>query len=212
MFYPFKEPIMRNIICCILGIILIASCGLGSSNKPESRSMRYNSDTLVKFKQFLEKFKPLKLPYYANTSCYEPDSNMSMHLDPVNDSLFVKHCEMGISVGLFPDTSTFYALIYGGAAACYLPILAVYSKDGRQICEEQIANGCGCGPGYTCHDSIAIKSMTDITQIFNQEMVDLDSLGKEIESTRQKTFDVNKFYIDESGKINKKTTHKIIKK
>ena len=202
---------MRKFIFYFLVAIIFISCGQSNTDNIFSQSKHDNSDTLIKFRRFIKKFKPLQLPLTASTSCYNPDTTYCFNLDMDNDSLFVGNI-MGMSIGIFPDTTLFYALVYCGAAECYMPMLAVYSKDGKRISNESIANGCGCGLGYICSDSLVIKSMTDITQFFNEEVVEIDSTGKEIESTRKKTIDINKFDIDNTGKINKRTTHKTFKK
>jgi hypothetical protein len=197
---------MRKFIFYSLTIIIFGSCLQQSSNNINNQTKRDNSDTLIKFRQFLKKFKPLALPFYASTGCYEPDSINSIKLDMDNDSLFVGNI-MGVSVGIFPDTTVFNALIYCGAAECYMPILAVYSKSGRKLSEEPIVNGCGSGPGYMCSDSLVIRSMIDITQIFKEETVEIDSVGNEMERTRKKTIRISKFNLDNTGKINKTVTN-----
>ena len=147
----------------------------------------------------------LPLPFIASMGCYEPDKNLSVELDLGNDSLFVQ--SPGVSVGMFPDTTSFYALIYCGEAACYMPMLGVFSKEGKKLGEEQISNGCGADCGYTCSDSLVVKSMNDITVTFIQESYTCDSLSKETPGTWERTVDVSRYSVNNLGRIKKTSTH-----
>lgn len=197
---------MRHLIVYILVLVLLSSCGQDSSNKLiASQSKQTNSDTLTHFKHFLDKFKMLSLPFIANTSCYEPDKNLSVKFDLDNNSLFVK--SPGVSVGMFSDTTSYYALIYCGEAACYMPILAVFSKEGKQLSEEEISHGCGSDCGYSCLDSLIINSMSDMTLMYIKESYTCDSVGKETPGTWEKTVDISKYSINKLGKIKKTSTH-----
>lgn len=144
----------------------------------------------------------------TSTSCYEPDSSISRKLDDGYDSLFIKYFGGNITVGMFPDTSNFIALIYCAAAECYMPILTVYSKDGKVLSEEQISTGCGMGCGYVCSDTLVINSMTDIKLTNIVESYTCDSLGNETKGTWKRTIDITKFSINKFGLIEKIISHK----
>ncbi len=184
---------MRNLRILLLIVPLLVSCGKRSNgNREQSRQ--------AQFKLFLRNFKELTLPFKANTSCYYPDSTTSIRLDQANDTLFLGK-GMHTSVGILPDTSDFYVLIYCGAAACWLPQLAVYSKGGDLLSEDQISNGCGSDCGYSCSDSLVINSITNIVVTFKSESFDCDSLSRETPGTRQRIVKISNYSIDRSGKI-----------
>ena len=112
-----------------------------------------------------------------------------------------------MSIGMLPDTSQYYVLVYAGVASCYIPMLDVYSKEGRLISKEQISNGCGGDCGYKCEDVLVITSINDIEETFTEESYTCDSLGKETPGTWEKTVDVNKFSVNKLGKISKTVSH-----
>ena len=98
-----------------------------------------------------------------------------------NDSIFIKYLGPAVAIGLLPDTSKYYPVVYCTAAACYLPTLAVFSKNGFLISEAQISNGCGSDCGYNCSDSLFINSISDIKLKLSQEFYSCDSIAREIE-------------------------------
>lgn len=189
---------MKQIFLPIIVIsIVLSSC---SNNKSETIGNTNSLDTLVMFKQFIAKFKPLKYPFLASTDCYYPDSN-GIKFDPANDSIFIYDSEHNLPVGLLPDTANFYPVIYAAPTVCYLLILATYSKDGKLISQEQISNGCGSDCGYTCSDNLTINSLQDITIVNNIEFFECDSAANETPGTWQKIIEIKKCSVDKNGKI-----------
>jgi len=199
-----------NAILLLAGIYFF-SCqfnGQGEQvNLIENRYSFQSGDTLIKFGQFISKFKLLSYPFTANTSCYEPDTVLSVPLDMDNDSIFIRYVGPGVTVGMLPDTSDFYVVIYCIAAACYIPQLAVYSKNGEILSMQKISKGCGAGQGYTCLETLTINSLKDIIVINNEEQYDSDSSGIEISDTHKKTVYTNKYSINEKGIIEVVTSH-----
>ena len=171
-----------------------------------------NADKLKRFKQFISKFQLLSYPFIANTGCYEPDKALSVPLDMDNDSIFINYTGPGVSVGMLPDTNKFYAIIYCTAAACYIPDLAVYSKKGKLLSKQQISFGCGAGEGYTCSETLTIKSLKDIVLVNTQEQREFNNQGKEIPENYLKTNDTYHYSIDVQGVIKVVTSHKKQKK
>ncbi len=199
---------MTNLRAYLLGLLGIILFTQGNSQQIETGYERNKLEMIIHFRKFLNKFEMLHLPFIANTNCYEPDSNISRKLDDGNDSMFIKNFGSNITVGFFPDTSNFYALIYCAAAECYMPILAVYSKKGRLLSEEQISTGCGAGCGYFCSDTLEVNSMTDLKLKNIVESYKCDSLGNETKGTWRRTVDFTKFSIDHVGIIKKTFIHK----
>ncbi|HCW06602.1 MAG TPA: hypothetical protein DGG95_04460, partial [Cytophagales bacterium] len=114
---------------------------------------------------------------------------------------------MGISVGILPDSSNNYKLVYCVAASCWMPQLAIFSKEGRLISKEQIAQGCGSDCGYGCKDSLIISSSSELKQIFEEWEYDCkqeDQLAK----MKIRTVEIT-YVIGNSGKIESKPTESI---
>jgi hypothetical protein len=191
--------IMKKLIAAILVIFSIASCFQNrKSNSYESQNR------LVQFKTFINRFTVLSIPFAANTSCYTPDSLICVPLDMNNDSTFIDYVGSAVTIGLMPDTADFYAVIYCTAAACYMPTLAVFSKEGKRLSKEQISNGCGFAAGYRCADSLIINSILDIKNKLIEESFNYDKNGNEIPNSLTRNITIDHFSIDQSGRINKK--------
>jgi len=168
---------------------------------PLDRNLNEKTST-HKFKAFLKKFQPISLPLRVNTSCYSPDTSTSVRLDPKTDSLFLEPNEgMASSIGILPDTSHCYVVIYCVAANCWMPKLAVYSKKGIPLSREQIAFACGADCGYECSDSLVVNSINDITQTYVQEFYTCGSL-KEKDKNRKKSVKIFNYSVDQNGMIN----------
>jgi hypothetical protein len=197
----------------ILFICFLSNCSGAPNGFFEENSNSRSNDTITlrKFSGFISKFKLLSYPFTANTTCYNQDTVLSVSLDTDNDSLFTRYAGPGITVGMLPDTSKFYAVIYCTAAACYIPTLAVYSKNGKLLSKKEISKGCGAGMGYVCSETLTIKSVKDIICSNVEELFNCDSSGKEILGTRKKTIDTSKYSIGENGMITVANTHVVQK-
>jgi hypothetical protein len=201
----YKEQRMnRNKIklSLLLASIFIFSCHNSNKDRAETASSVQSRSTSVQFEKFISKFKMLSYPFAANTDCYEPDTLTSVALDMDNDSTFINYVGPGVAVGMLPDTSHFYAVIYCTAAECYMPNLAVFSKTGQMLSKHEIAYGCGFGAGYVCSENLKINSLNDILLIHKEEEYNLNKGGKEIKGTGTRTIKTYKYSITQNGVIN----------
>ena len=168
---------------------------------PTPSSQFGNIDTLAKFGIFISKFKLMSYPLTASTTCYEPDSSTSLPLDMDNDSMFINYVGPAATVGLLPDTSDFYAVIYCTAAECYLPQLAVFSKRGKLLSSQAISFGCGSDVGYFCTEVLTVNSLRDITLVHNEIQYEVDKRGRVTKHIQTKTNNVYKYSITKNGLI-----------
>ena len=122
-----------------------------------------------------------------------------------NDSSFIGFTGPAITIGLLPDTSNYYSVIYCISAGCYLPTLAVFNKKGTRISKSQIANSCGAGQGYYCSDSLIIDENISITHIQVEANFSYDQTGLKIPESEQRKTLIEHFIIDNSGQIIKRT-------
>lgn len=157
------------------------------------------ADSLAQFRKFISRFRMLPLPFRAETGCYAEDTTVSVRIDP--DEYVIRDTPYAITIGMLPDTSRFYALLVGVPATCYMPVLYVYSKNGVLTALEQVSSGCGGGCGYLCSDSLVIRSMQDITNIYSQESYECDSTGNETPGTWERKTEIKRCAITETGRI-----------
>ncbi len=157
--------------------------------------------TMPNFKGFIAKFKILTLPFNMNTSCYAPDSSFNTRLNMKNDSVFIDYVGPAISIGILPDTSRFYKLIYCTAAACYTPVLAVFSKDGKVISRELISEGCGSEPGYSCKEELRVESSGKVVVEKTEESFKVDARDQEIPGSRKGKSRSSVYSIRDDGTI-----------
>jgi len=118
-----------------------------------------------------------------------------------NDSTFIDFVGPCITIGLMPDTSKYFKVIYGIGATCYVPNIAIYKKDGTIISKEQLAFGCGVGPGYQCYDSVYISSKNEIIhkKIEHSFQPDIEFLDSK--KLALKKVSTEKYRITKSGRI-----------
>jgi len=202
--------LIRYISLLLTVITLIVNTGC---DEKVQHSDQYDRDSvMIKFKQFIKKFKPLTFPYVANTDCFQPDSNLSVLLDMDNDSIFINYVGPGASIGMLPDTSQYFEILYCTAASCYIVNLAVYTKEGKLISSLPISEGCGAGEGYECEETLKMESPQNITVVRKKEQYSPDSLGNKIPGTDENTIYISKYWIDKNGIIKVKKEQKSEKK
>ena len=207
-----KANIITSPFFFIISIfVLFISCSNNSNSNNsddlniEIVSTQVNNDTISKFKTFISKFKPISFPLEMNTDCYSPDSATSVKLDMKNDSIFLNgYIGPAYATGIFPDTTNIYAVLYCVAATCYYPSIATYAKDGSLIDFKQISFGCGAGMGYECSENIIINSSDNILVTSALTYYDTDSLGNEINDSKQKTVEIFQYIVERNGVINEK--------
>lgn len=148
------------LFCLVLYFFMINAKELLSQSI--KRSQFEDSNRTDRFKKFISKFKLLSHPVVLNTGCYEANDSLNSRLDMSNDSIFLDYVGPAVTVGILSDTTRFYAVIYCIAAACYLPQLTVYTKEGRIISTRSISSGCGSDLGYSCSEFLEIESIHKI--------------------------------------------------
>ena len=194
---------MRNIII-LLTLILVCSC-----NNTKRKTMQTTQPESTAFKTFLQKFKPIDLPFiyretYSSTSV---DINNLPKLDSnSSDTLFMKsefpdetHC-----YGILTDTTNFYSLIYFFPADTHYPVLATYTKTGKLIDKtDLLVNGCGSDAGLTYCSSTSIinKDLTVFCADTLKYDFICDSVGEKIPNSGEILIDTKKGRLTRSGKI-----------
>lgn len=198
---------MRLLTCVFLLCLTFAFISCDDDHETKGKSVivqnvsASSQDIAIKFKRFISKFRLISLPYTINTDCFSPSKSLYRTFNSQNDSLFIKETNHNIALGLLPDTSNFFAVIYCAPATCYIPTLATYSKNGQLLSEEQIGNGCGADCGYTCFDYVKINSLEDIVLVNSIEMFECDSLAQETPGTWEKTVEIKRISLNNKGKI-----------
>jgi hypothetical protein len=171
------------------------------NNNVKKHSKYLHTESSDDFKKFISKFRIISLPFLASTGCYEPDSSLSVPLDMDTDSVFIKFVGPAVTVGMLPDTARFYAVVFCTASACYMPVLAVYAKNGLLIDKKEISRGCGAGVGYTCSEVLRISSLKDISVVYTQELFEVDSFGNMVKGSNKKKTDTYVYSIGNEGNI-----------
>jgi hypothetical protein len=150
---------------------------------------------------FINRFKVLNLPFSTTQICV-PDSSKNREL-VINDSTFIGFGGPCITIGLLPDTSKYYAFIYGVGTECYLPILLVLNKYGEKIATEPLAEGCEVGPGYECFDSLIILTNSSIIHRKVEYIFEPDKSFEEARDVAKREIKIEKFIISNNGLITK---------
>ena len=189
-----------------LVIVGLFSCSTGILKNKQTKDFRFT----------LNKFKVIDDSFEINSQCIFPEKDIkeAKRIDTENDCDFFKTKEsMPVSIGMLPDTSNYYILIYGQAAACYIPQLAVFSKKGKLVDEHPIFYGGGAGCGYRWTSSVQLKSKNKLISKYYEERYECDSLSNPMAGTWNKYEDIYSYSISSKGKIIESKVHnQILKK
>jgi len=198
-----KKNMMRN-FTILLTLIFVCSCN--NTKKQTMQTIQPESST---FKTFLQKFKPIDLPfiYRDSYSLTLVDINNLPKLDSnSSDTLFLKSefPDETYCYGILTDTANFYSLIYLFPADALYPVLVTYTKTGKLIDKTYLSvNGCGSDAGLTYCSSTSIINK-DLT-VFCADTVKYDficdSVGKEIPNSSEILIDTKKGRLTKNGKI-----------
>lgn len=154
---------MKRIILISIAFFLF-SC-------PNEHEKNVDSGRRKYFIHFLKKFTPIKLPVEISVS-FNNEFSISNEFDFMsqsidcssNDSLFIKCNGPVWSSGYLPDTSKFYALIYGISGDERIYRIATFDKEYNKIQDVLILNDEGCSPAARCLKcNTTIKFGTDNT-------------------------------------------------
>lgn len=177
-----------------------------NSNVENQQLYQSNNTT---FRHYLKKFKPVELPftYTDNYAGKSVDMDQLFSLDnKSNDTLFLKsdYLEEIKCLGMLPDTSEFFALIYLYPAEDYYPQIVTYDKKGTIIDEASLlAVGCGSDCGLSSCSQIAMinknLSIFCADTLIWEHMC--DSLGQVIPNSSQIWINTKSGQISNKGKL-----------
>ena len=181
-------------------VIFLPACT--DSNESEDRSPNKLKQVNERFKDFLHEFQLLASRVFLNTTYLDVTQNKNFK--PLNSKkyrAFLNGYEgPAFSIGLFKDTSQYYSMIYGAAAACFLPNLAVYDHSGNLRQTMLIASGFGAGMGYECKETVTIQGGNQLITLKSERYYECDSLGQKLRgSEEEKTTKIK--YCLEDGTI-----------
>ncbi len=161
-------------IIVIIGIL--AGCGSSGNNKELSKA-----DLM---KAFVEKVGYVELPYTHDLNLDE--ENYQYLIDSKStDTLFFNSYDKQI-IGVLPNTSGFYAILYYSVGDDLYPSLKTFSKNGELIDSKEICYGlcagciCECD---SCSDITSISRDLRIAMSFYVKATECDSTGEQISGT-----------------------------
>jgi hypothetical protein len=184
--------IMFKIGAYLFLILMILSfrCSRTKTNKP--------------FKHTLSKFKMLDQNFKFDYICFYPEEDCKncKRIDTKKDHpYFRKNEAMSTSIGMLPDTSKFYMLLYCNAAACYVPSLAIFTKEGKLIDDKEINYELGADCGFKNSNKVTLKSKNQLQSEYVEESYQCDSLGKPTPGTWVKFEETYVYSVNKNGKI-----------
>ncbi|MBL8000862.1 MAG: hypothetical protein JNL05_02765 [Flavobacteriales bacterium] len=153
---------MRHPITVAL-FALVVSCGQGNGN-PVQEGAGHQADTArvmpwddaAVFARLKRRLPPVSLPFRCALSGPEP---RYMTLAPREQRLLNgTNEEQGVAIGLLPDTTVAFHVLWLGAADSWLPMITTFSKQDRRLSIEGLVIG-QCGgpePCYTCSETVTI--------------------------------------------------------
>jgi hypothetical protein len=185
---------MNKILTIIILTIILHGCNISRKQAANPNIDRQ------KFNTFINRFKVLDLPYSFDQLC-TIDSTLNVKLDMDNDSSFIGFVGPCITIGILPDTSNFFKVLYGIGATCYIPNIAIFNKNGTKVSEDQLAFGCGAGPGYECYDSVLIKTNDEIIHKRLEYIFQPDKDFQDVKDSASKEVNITKYKITKQGHI-----------
>lgn len=92
--------------------------------------------------------------------------------------------EQGVAVGLLPDTTRAFHVLWLGAADSWLPTVTTFSMDGRRVTIQELVIGqCGPDPCYSCAETVHIDVKLEVLTTDTVRMCECDSNYAEIPGT-----------------------------
>jgi hypothetical protein len=192
---------MKNLIKIFTITLLFTSCFTNSS-----KNKILDLDRKDIFRKFIGQFKILSLPIQINTleintAGLSPGNQNSIDTLFINDQ--AQNC---FYYGILPDTSDNFKLLYIVSADIYIPVITIFSKDGKNISSKDLyVQDCGesgivCG--YTCNMSVTIFPDNSIYSVDSTFTSLCDSITEtEIPNTTDTTIAFMKGTIDNQGNI-----------
>jgi hypothetical protein len=190
-----------KITLILLASILFVNCKNEKAENNKSDQLVVKSND---FKTFINKFKILEVPLTIEplkiqdgnfTQLTKTDFKfINLHdIDPNLDNIY--------AYGILPDTLASYKVIYLFPSEIRLPKLAIYSKNGKKISEEELAvGGCCSDCGFTCNEYVKIYSDLKIYSVDSIQSYECDSLGIK-ENTLKKYVRFKNGSISKKGQI-----------
>ena len=167
---------MKKIFLLIILGVSITSCGnFGKRNSPTKADH---------FKAFIEKVGYINLPYSHDLNLDEENYNYQID-EKSTDSLFFDNYE-NLIIGVLPNTSDFYAILYFAIGDDLYPALKTFNKNGEKIDDQKICYGycagCDCDCD-SCADITTIDADFKITMNYAIKATECDDDGNKIPET-----------------------------
>ncbi|MDR2840532.1 MAG: hypothetical protein LBV75_04630 [Paludibacter sp.] len=172
----------------VLIAILVINCGGNSKKRSNENKIEIFSD----FQQFLSHFNNVDLPI----TIYHCSSEVDEHLYHFAKKEYEYiDTELRSAYAQIPTNGDYIAIITLAPADCMLPILTTLSFDGKIIDEQQLAVGGGADCGFI--DNLSVKIAADFSIYVCDSIIsyECDSIGQEIEGTREE------YVIYQEGKL-----------
>jgi len=138
----------------ILGASLISCGNFGKRNSPTKADH---------FKAFVEKVGYVNLPYSHDLDIDEEEYKYQIDVKST-DSLFFDNYE-NLIIGVLPDTSGFYAILYYIIGDDLYPALKTFDKNGEEIDKQIICYGNCAGCDYECDFCSEVTTITSDLKI-----------------------------------------------
>jgi hypothetical protein len=149
----------------------------------------------------LRKFPIIDSSFRLNSLCISSQPNYR-RIDTENDFGFFQDLQsMPIAFGMLPDTSKYYIFLYGQAAACYMPYIAVFSKSGKMMDSKEVHYGSGSGCGFHWSSLIKLTDSNAIKSTYYEKRYTCDSLSKPVVGSEQTIQIIYSYMISKNGKI-----------
>lgn len=157
-----------NIILVSIVTLLFVSC----SNQPNDSKV---SKSKLAFHKFLSKFEMLKLPLKITPG--RTSVRLYNKLDSTDRNFTgYKENETLYALGMLPDTSGCFKVIWFQPADDYYPVLATFTKSGKKIKQEDIGvGGCGVDCCFECKETIVIQKDMGIYSVDSAKYTACDS-------------------------------------
>ncbi len=179
-------------------IIIITGLILGCTSSIKERVI-----TKADFIRILaKKIGFINLPYSHNLNLDKEDYKYLIDSKSI-DTLFFDNYDNQI-IGVIPDTSKFFAILYYGIGDDLYPSIRTFSKNGDKIDSKMICygfcGGCGCECD-SCSDVTTIGNDLKIKLTHYIKATECDSVGEKIpETTTCKIFTIDG-YVQSNGMI-----------
>ena len=184
----------------IMIVIVLCSC---KGQHPVNSTLPQQKTRVIYIRELVNRIDRITLPYKHNLVSDSEKTCSYTYNEHGYDTLFLKP-EQAQIIGLLPDTSKFFGILYFYPGDDMVPCLVTFSKTGIQIDDQSLTNSTCAGGGCdidSCNAETFIDKSLEISMWQRTVITECDDKGEKKKNAASLIYIQQKGHINEEGKI-----------